>query len=220
MINSEDGTGQWFLPHAHEDMQGKHCHIVTPSAHNSSHDHGEVPSVAVAVAIRSMTENVFYGTQGPSSPASPVLVRDPWSSVVWHWGGAGPGWTPVGAPSGIPQDSPFALMFGVMLANVRKNCEDKGWYDEPVTFPESMMLLVTEVAEAVDVWRKHGFDDIGHLTGGKPEGVGSEFADVLIRLLDSCNRFGVDLFAEYQAKMTYNATRPYRHGDRPVVPRD
>jgi hypothetical protein len=46
------------------------------------------------------------------------------------------------------------------------------------------------------------------------QGVGSEFADVFIRLLDYCARFGVDLEAEYERKMAYNQTRPYRHGNR------
>lgn len=46
----------------------------------------------------------------------------------------------------------------------------------------------------------------------KPESVGSEMADVLIRLLDDAERFGVDLVFEFERKMAYNATRPYRHG--------
>lgn len=48
----------------------------------------------------------------------------------------------------------------------------------------------------------------------KPEGVGSEFADILIRLLDDCDLFGVDLAAEYERKMAYNHTRAFRHGGR------
>lgn len=45
-------------------------------------------------------------------------------------------------------------------------------------------------------------------------GVASEFADVLIRLLDECYRHDVDLEAEYERKMAYNRTRAYRHGGR------
>lgn len=48
----------------------------------------------------------------------------------------------------------------------------------------------------------------------KPEGIGSEFADVLIRLLDDCDRWGVDLAFEYERKMAYNEKRPYQHGGR------
>lgn len=46
----------------------------------------------------------------------------------------------------------------------------------------------------------------------KPEDVGSEFADILIRLLDDAERYGIDLVYEFERKMTYNWTRPYRHG--------
>lgn len=60
----------------------------------------------------------------------------------------------------------------------------------------------------------------GHLshpfepTPPKPEGVGSEFADVLIRLLDDCERYGIDLEFEYERKMAYNHTRSYLHGGK------
>jgi NTP pyrophosphatase (non-canonical NTP hydrolase) len=48
----------------------------------------------------------------------------------------------------------------------------------------------------------------------KPEGVGSEFADVLIRLLDDCQLHGIDLVDEVVRKMAYNHSRPYRHGGK------
>jgi NTP pyrophosphatase (non-canonical NTP hydrolase) len=80
-----------------------------------------------------------------------------------------------------------------------------GWRDNPEekdpTFAEAMMLLVTEMAEACDAWRRWGFDDATepgwiYAKGKpppKPEGVGSEFADILIRLLDDCHLFGFKL---------------------------
>jgi NTP pyrophosphatase (non-canonical NTP hydrolase) len=80
-----------------------------------------------------------------------------------------------------------------------------GWRENDVTFDEAMALLHTEVAEASDAWRRWGLADATPLrdTGGtrrygaiKPEGVGSEFADVFIRLLDDCDLYGVDLEAE------------------------
>lgn len=101
----------------------------------------------------------------------------------------------------------------------------KGWYDQPVTFLERMMLLTTEVAEAVEAFRNWGTDDEtepGYFPDGsnydgsrpKPEGVGSEFADIFIRLLGDCRRWGIDLEAEYERKMAYNMTRPFRHGGK------
>lgn len=55
---------------------------------------------------------------------------------------------------------------------------------------------------------------LGHSLTPKPEGVGSEFADILIRLLDDCDRWGIDLAFEYERKMAYNERRPYQHGGR------
>ena len=54
----------------------------------------------------------------------------------------------------------------------------------------------------------------GHNRLAKPEGVGSEFADVFIRLLDDCDRFNIDLEMEYERKMGFNRTRPFRHGGK------
>ncbi len=49
---------------------------------------------------------------------------------------------------------------------------------------------------------------------GKPEGIGSEAADQLIRLLDHCKRHGIDLGREYIEKLAYNRTRGYKHGGK------
>jgi hypothetical protein len=68
-----------------------------------------------------------------------------------------------------------------------------------------MALLHSEVAEATEAWRLWGLKDatptfvagsVGAvdavLQPPKPEGVGSEFGDILIRWLDDSRRFGVD----------------------------
>lgn len=122
-------------------------------------------------------------------------------------------------------------------------CAAKGWSGPgapPVSLLEAMALLHGEVSEAVEAWRRWGLADAtpdhydrlhglcvhGHprdtcsihnsMPPPKPEGVGSEFADVLIRLLDDCDRFSVDLAAEFKRKMTYNWTRPFRHGGKRI----
>lgn len=108
------------------------------------------------------------------------------------------------------------------------NNRDKGWYDADRTFGEDVALLHSEVSEMLDAYRSHGLADATrdpvdihngaeeHVTTlfAKPEGVGSEAADVLIRLLDTCHRHGLDLHAEYERKMAYNRTRPHRHGGK------
>jgi NTP pyrophosphatase (non-canonical NTP hydrolase) len=183
------------------------------------------------------------------------------------------------------------------------------------TLGDYIALLHTEVAEATEAYRDHRLEDatlphcaqegcprygkhvtasdcggkIDHKTGpGKPEGVGSELADTLIRLLDTADvfqlplfasgltsddllddlddlnphaidpflpplqsfgdhmawlsrrtdrlwvdraqapyalravvtvarKYGFDLATEYERKMTFNRTRPYRHGGRTIA---
>ena len=107
-----------------------------------------------------------------------------------------------------------------------------GWKgpDVPLnSFGESMSLLHSEVSEAFEAYRNWHIKDATAIvedsfaavgapiavgTLPKPEGVGSEFADILIRLLSSCDQYGIDLQAEYDRKMLYNRTRSYRHGGK------
>jgi len=125
----------------------------------------------------------------------------------------------------------------MMQAEVVEYCEEKGWKgpDAPAkTFGDCMAMLHSEVSEAVEAYRTWGTkdatskfgeycpacvrsgvgacDEAPHLP--KPEGVGSEFADILIRLLDDCDRYGIDLQAEYERKMAYNRTRTFQHGGK------
>lgn len=103
------------------------------------------------------------------------------------------------------------MMHEVYAVNV-----EKGWRGadvKEVSFGEAMALLHSEVSEALEAYRTHGVEDFTR-EDGKPEGVGSEFADVLIRLLDDCHMFGIDLQAEYERKIAFNRTRAYRHGNK------
>jgi hypothetical protein len=100
-----------------------------------------------------------------------------------------------------------------MQAEVVAYCEAKGWREDKIPFSDAMALMHTEIAEASDAWRRWGLEDrtyhvsdgkyldrwgkVRNSSGGppKPEGVGSEFADILIRLLDDCDQFDVGLQA-------------------------
>jgi NTP pyrophosphatase (non-canonical NTP hydrolase) len=104
-----------------------------------------------------------------------------------------------------------------------------GWRKGNTTFGEYVALLHSEASEALEAYRDHRLgdptrklcqrkgrhnpeEDHAHLC--KPEGVGSELADVLVRVLDMADVFGIDITEELVRKLAYNRTRPYQHGGR------
>src|SRR5574343_1864237 len=91
----------------------------------------------------------------------------------------------------------------------------KGWYREDRSLPELLCLIHSEISEALEEYRQgHDPAKVYHHAGGKPEGVPIELADAIIQILDICAHFGIDIDAAVAAKIGYNATRPYRHGNK------
>jgi NTP pyrophosphatase (non-canonical NTP hydrolase) len=76
------------------------------------------------------------------------------------------------------------------------------------------MLIVSELSEALEEYRAHHEINEIYYVNGKAEGVPVELADAVIRILDACGQYGVDLEAVIREKHAYNLTRPYKHGKR------
>lgn len=95
-----------------------------------------------------------------------------------------------------------------------KTALEKGWWDKANPFGQQMMNIIGEVSEAWEEYR-NGYDpDFIYNEDGKPEGIPIEFADAIIRLLDTCAYYDIDIEQAIKLKMAYNKTRPYRHGGK------
>lgn len=96
----------------------------------------------------------------------------------------------------------------------------KWWQDVDTKLPikrnkgELLMLIVSEVAEAMEGERKDLMDD--KLPHRKMAEV--ELADTIIRVLDYAAAFGYDLEGAFHEKMEYNRTRlDHQHEARKIA---
>lgn len=79
--------------------------------------------------------------------------------------------------------------------------KEKGFWDQERNIGEALMLVVTELAEAMEGYRHNDKDNFRE-----------ELADTFIRLLDLCGGLGIDIEGEIAKKSETNKKRPYKHG--------
>lgn len=93
----------------------------------------------------------------------------------------------------------------------------KGWYESERSFGDVLMLITSELAEALEEHRNHQppiyYYDPANLLS-KPEGIAIEMADALIRILDYSASQGWDMERLVEIKHAYNKTRSHRHGGK------
>lgn len=123
-------------------------------------------------------------------------------------------------------------MLNELCKKAYENAKSKGWWDEERSFGEQIALMHSELSEALEEYRKghditegyytcknksnHCHGDCNKCIDAKPEGIPVELADVLIRIFDTCGRYGIDLDRAVEMKMKYNETRPYKHGGKKI----
>lgn len=116
----------------------------------------------------------------------------------------------------------------IFQANKDKGFHENHPYEERSTL---LLLVISEISEAFEALRhdppKHvepddmmwmdSCMDYGHkYTEFFPDRIKDthedEIADAIIRLLDYCGSFDIDIEAHIKHKLEYNKTRPYKHG--------
>lgn len=114
-------------------------------------------------------------------------------------------------PENMTQDEAEAyagLTKAMQLAH--KTASDAGWYKNPTTgedikrnFGEVLMLMVSELAEALEADRKGLMDDKLPDRDGREV----ELADCVIRIFDTAAALGLDVPGAFISKNRYNQQR-------------
>ena len=104
-------------------------------------------------------------------------------------------------------------MFDDLAEKIHKNAVDKGFWDktvDPIFVAKQMMMIVSEVSEAMEALRKEM----------DPDQISDEFADIIIRTLDlyagiaKAGYVTKSLDFAIKEKIERNSHRPKKHGVR------
>jgi len=128
-----------------------------------------------------------------------------------------------------------------LISQAHQVAKDKGFWEGERNKPEMLMLIVSEVAEALEALRKDDYADqavvesLSHdleldrtdeefmlkainwktaFEQGVKSSFEDELADVAIRLFDLCGGLNIDLEKHIEMKMKYNSMRGYKHGKK------
>jgi NTP pyrophosphatase (non-canonical NTP hydrolase) len=107
----------------------------------------------------------------------------------------------------------------VLAKEVHALAREKGWHEKEHTFGELIALCHSELSEALECYRTGASPKSWNMDfekEGKPEGIPSELADVIIRVLDICGYYNINIGTMVYAKHKFNQTRPWRHGNKRI----
>jgi NTP pyrophosphatase (non-canonical NTP hydrolase) len=99
------------------------------------------------------------------------------------------------------------VMTIVHQKEIHRCAEEHGWWVAHRPIPELLCLIHSEVSEALEAYRKG-------LAITDKDGIAEELADIIIRVFDMAEHYGIDIAHEVECKHFKNIRRPYRHGDK------
>lgn len=131
----------------------------------------------------------------------------------------------------ICEDEKNKMSLNELAKEIHANAVDKGFYDKPPETGTSLMLIVSELGEAMEADRKglHTLDSIEFFekelkTKTLPYSESFEYhlkdkfedelADSIIRILDFCAYKDIDIDYHIKSKMKYNSMRQRLHGKK------
>lgn len=96
-----------------------------------------------------------------------------------------------------------------LCTEAHETAKSKGWYDDPCGIPTNIALMHSELSEALEAFRSTQGHDLR-------EKLAEEFADVCIRVFDTCGYMGLDLESAIYTKMEKNRRRQFKHGGKRI----
>jgi NTP pyrophosphatase (non-canonical NTP hydrolase) len=83
---------------------------------------------------------------------------------------------------------------------------------QDATVPEDIALMHLELSEALEEFHEGYLPNQTKYRGYKPIGIPTKMADVIIRILRFCGKYGIDIETAVEEEMAYSEGRPYtRH---------